>query len=283
MDEKQKAFIGLNFSIFLVGVTGLFGKIISTSAFFIVFGRVLFAVMALFLFLKLKREKLKPNSAKDMLMFLGLGALLTFHWFAFFHSIKLSSVAIGLLTFGTFPIFTTFLEPIFLKTKFTARDLIVAVICFVGVALVVPNLNFQTDYGQGAIWGIIAGLSYAFIVITNKTYVARYSSVTLTFYQFSVSLLICLPVVLWMQETVLPMDWVYLAFNGVICTALAHSLYIYSSRYIDAQTISVLTMMEVLYGIVLAYFILNETITLQMGFGGGLIMLASYLAVRKHR
>ena len=36
-----------------------------------------------------------------------LGIILAVHWTTFFYSIQLSTVAIGLLTFSTFPIFAT--------------------------------------------------------------------------------------------------------------------------------------------------------------------------------
>ena len=48
---------------------------------------------------------------------LGAGFWLLILWIAFFKSIQVSTVAIGLLTFASYPLFTTFLEPVFFKEK----------------------------------------------------------------------------------------------------------------------------------------------------------------------
>ncbi len=281
MNEEHKALIGLHISVFLVGVTGLLSKLVTTSAVFIVFGRVLFASAALVLILKCRKESILPKTVKDAFVFIALGALLSFHWYAFFHSIKLSSVAIGLLTFATFPFFTTFLEPVFFRTVLKLRDVALAFLCCFGVWLIVPEIDLSEDYGQGVVWGILSGASYAFILLVNKKYVASYSPLNLTLYQCFVALVITSPIVFLMQETVMTMDWIYLFFNGVICTAIAHTLYIYSSRFIAAKTISIVTMLELIYGIVLAYLILGEKVGVYMAAGGCIIMFAAYLSSRK--
>ncbi|MGH1375615.1 MAG: DMT family transporter [Alphaproteobacteria bacterium] len=285
MDQKKKALIGLHISVFLMGASGLFGKLVTTSAFFLVFGRVMFASAALLLFLRYKREKIKPNCSKDAFSFLMLGILMAFHWYAFFYAIQLSTVSIGLLTFSTFTVFTTLLEPVLFRTRLTIRDLAVAALCCAGVWLIVPDTHLSGLSGEntlwGVIWGVLSGLSYALMLLLNKKYSTQYSPVTLTFYQCLVAMLVLLPVILWMREPVLALDWVYLFIHGVVCTAVAFTLYVSATRYIRAQTISILTMLELLYGVALAYLILDESLNMNMALGGGIILIASYAAMRK--
>ena len=40
------------------------------------------------------------------------------HWITYFYALKLSNVAIGMLSLYTFPVMIAFLEPVFLKVKF---------------------------------------------------------------------------------------------------------------------------------------------------------------------
>ncbi len=287
MNDYKKALIGLHASVFLMGASGIFAKLISTSAVFIVFGRVMFAAGALFLFLKWRGNEIKPHSGKDALFFCVLGILMAFQWFVFFHAIQISTVAIGVLTFSTFTIFTTLLEPFFFKTKIQRQDCLIALLCCIGVGIIVFPDDMQSlgNVGWGAFWGVLAGLSYAVMLLMNKAYVGRYPAITLTFYQCLVAMLVTLPIVLWMGEaqSVLPIDWVYLAVHGVICTALAFALYVYSARHIGAKTISVLTMLELLYAIILAYLVLGESLSINMLAGGVLIVTASYMATRQKR
>ncbi len=282
MDERRRALIGLHIGVFLMGASGLFAKLVSTSAFFIVFGRVMFAAAALALLIKLRGGVILPRCThRDIAGFVVLGLLMAFHWFAFFYSIQLSSVAIGLLTFSTFPIFTIFLEPVFFRTALVLRDFAIAGLCCLGVWFVAPDFTVSSSDALGVLWGILGGFSYALMLLLNKNYVARYSPVQLTFYQCFVAMVVLLPVVLWRWEPVLLLDWGYLFVHGVVCTALAFTLFVSAARYIAAGTISILTMLEVLYGIVLAYFILGEGLDVEMAFGGGLIIVAAYLAMRR--
>ena len=46
-------------------------------------------------------------------MLLLSGAILGAHWIAFFKSIQVSTVAIGLLSYVSYPLFTSVIEPIF--------------------------------------------------------------------------------------------------------------------------------------------------------------------------
>ena len=261
----------------------MFGKLVSTSAIFIVFGRVLFAAAVLLAFQLYRKKQIRPDNMRDALGFIGLGALMAFHWFTFFHSIQISTVAIGILMFSSFTVFTIFLEPLYFKTKLSAEACISGMMCCVGVGII-GGADYDTDnIAWGVIWGLIAGFTYAVMLLANKNYVARYSAVTLTFHQFFVAMIILLPIVLWMQETVLPMDWAYLFVHGVVCTALAFTMYIFSARHLDAQVISVVVMLENLYAIILAYLILGEGLELRMAFGGVLILAASYMAMRTQK
>lgn len=281
MNEKTKALAGLHIGVFLMGASGLFAKLVTTSAFFIVFGRVMFAAAALLVFQVLRRKKIMPESLHDAGGFVVLGALMAFHWYAFFHSIQLSTVAVGILTFSSFTVFVTLLEPLYFKTKLTTQACVTGMICCVGVG-VIGGGDYESDQiAWGVIWGLLAGLSYAVMLLLNKNYVGRYSPITLTFYQCFVAMFVMLPIVLYMQEVVLPVDWAYLLVHGVICTALAFTLYVFSARHLEAQIISVVTMLEVLYGVVLAYLILGEALEVRMVAGGALILLASWLAMKR--
>ncbi len=283
MNDKIKSLIGLHFAIFLVGITGLLAKLMSSSVLFIVFGRVMFAAIALGIFLKYRKMPIWPKSLRDGLGFLLIGFLLALHWYAFFYSIQLSTVALGLLTMMTFPVFTTILEPFFFKAKLGARDVVIAIMCGVGVWLVAPIGIGDLDpkYAAGAMWGVAAGLLISLVLLMNKKYVQRYSAINVTFYQCAVAFILTLPLFLWSGEQIILSDWIYVIFNGVICTALAHSLFIFSSRVLSAQVVSITAIMELFYGAILAYLILGETLEGNMLAGGVLIVFASYLAIRK--
>ena len=171
MDTKTKSLLQVHLAVFLLGFSGLFGKLTTVSIFTLILGRSVFSFLSLGGMLNFQRESINIEDRKDLYWLLSLGAILTFHWITFFYSIKLSTVAIGLLTFSTFPIFVTFLEPIFFKEKLHIKDIIIAIIAFSGIFFVVPKFDFTNNMTMGAIWGVISGISYALFSLGNRNMV----------------------------------------------------------------------------------------------------------------
>ena len=65
---------------------------------------------------------------------------------------------------------------------------------------------------------------------------------------------------------------------GVICTALAHTLFIRSLRVLSAHTASVVATMEPVYGIALAVLLLGERPNTATLTGGAIIVGAALWA-----
>jgi drug/metabolite transporter (DMT)-like permease len=61
---------------------------------------------------------------------------------------------------------------------------------------------------------------------------------------------------------------------GVFCTAVAHTLFIQGMRQIRAQTASIISSLEPVYGIVLALVLLGEVPTFRTLAGGAVILIA---------
>jgi len=114
----NKGTVQIHMAVFLFGFAGLFGKFLLCDPIYIVLGRTFFAFTALFLYAKIfSKTALILSFDKTGLFFVLQGILLAVHWWSFFLSIQLSSVAVGLVTFSTFPLFVTFMEPLFSKRQ----------------------------------------------------------------------------------------------------------------------------------------------------------------------
>ena len=194
-----------------------------------------------------------------------------------FYSIKLSTVAIGLLTFSTFPIFVTFLEPIFFKEKLHIKDIIVALVTFSGIFFVVPKFDFADNMTMGAIWGVISGVSYALFSLGNRNMVKKYSGSVVSLYEQLTVVMILTPYYLLFNKETAPLKEILLiALLGIVFTALAHTLAISALKHIKAKTSSIIFCLEPLYAIVAASFILNE-VPSQRTIIGGVIILGTVL------
>ena len=165
MSFNSKNLIQIHIAVFLFGLAGIFGKLVDLPSTIIVLGRVFFASIFLSVMLLILKQSIKLKRRKDYLHFCILGILLAFHWVTFFKAIQVSTVAVGLLSCSTFPIFTTFLEPYFLRERIRLSNIAIALITFLGVALVIPEFELDNNITQGVLWGVAAGLSFAFLSI----------------------------------------------------------------------------------------------------------------------
>jgi len=108
---KRHGLLEIHIAVILFGLSGLFGKFLTLPPLVIVFGRTFFATLTLGIILAVFKIPFRVKSSRDFFVLILLGVILAAHWITFFHSIQISTVAVGLLTFSTFPIFVTFMEP----------------------------------------------------------------------------------------------------------------------------------------------------------------------------
>ena len=271
LSPHKAALLQVHASVFLFGLSGLFGKFLDLPATVIVLGRTGFATLALGLVLGLGGQTLRPRSAQDLLGMALLGGLLAFHWVSFFHSIQLATVAIGLLTFSSFPVFVTLLEPLLFKTPWRWRDGAIAALVVLGVALVIPEYRPGSATTLGAIWGLLSGLSFALLQLLNKGYRQRYSALAIAFYQDFFACLSLLAIAPLTSLALSTREVGLLLVLGVLCTAVAHTLFIESLAVLRTQTASIISALEPVYGILLAALVLGEVPSFRTLVGGGLI------------
>lgn len=272
MDTKTRSLAQIHIAVVFFGLAGLFGKLISLSPLVIVFGRVFFASLFLMVLLRIQRQTLRLENRRDYLLFLLLGLILAVHWVTFFLSIQLSTVAIGLLTFSSFPVFVTFMEPIFFKTRLRPGNILMAFITVIGVALVIPSFHFESAMTQGALWGIASGFTFACLSLLNKNFVSRYSSPLISFYQCSVASLFLLPFVGMLHPALEPKNILLLVILGVVFTGVSHTLFINGMKHVKAQTASIIASLEPVYGIVAALILFGEVPSLKAVIGGLIIL-----------
>jgi drug/metabolite transporter (DMT)-like permease len=276
--SKKHSLLEIHTAVVLFGLAGLFGKWLVFSPLIIVLGRVFFASLALLLFFLLTRQEMRISPTRNYAVFILLGFILAIHWVAFFHSIQISTVAVGLLSYSSFPVFTAFLEPILFKEKIQISTLLYALLCVLGIFLIIPRFDMTDSVYQGVLWGLFAGFTFSILTIINRKLSQRYSSLVITFYQDLWATLFLLPFIFVMQPQLDGRDILLLLILGIFCTALAHSLFIKGMRLIKAQTAAIISSLEPVYGIIMALLILKEVPSLRTVVGG-IVILGTTLAV----
>jgi len=268
----------LHVAVLLFGLAGLFGKAVRLPPVVLVFGRTAFAAATLFGLVWLTRRRgtdlLTPPATAVFLS----GALLAFHWVAFFQAIQVSSVAIALLTFSSFPLFVTLLEPLCFREPLRRSDLLTAFGVACGLVLIVPRFDLGLQSTQGALWGLLSGLSFAVLALVNRRLAGRHSPVSIAAGQNLCAACVLLPLVVPSGARPSITDLWLLGVLGVFCTAVAHVLFIGSLSQLRAQVASVVTGLEAVYGILFAFLLLGERPALRTLAGGALVLGTVLLA-----
>jgi drug/metabolite transporter (DMT)-like permease len=271
----------IHIAVLLFGLAGLFGKLVNQPPAVIVFGRVFFAMAFLLPVLWYRKQSLRLDRGTDYLALLLQGLILAVHWGTFFKAIQVSTVAVGLITFSTFPIFVTFLEPLFFREKLRPADVILALVTFMGVLLVVPAFNLDNTTTRGALWGITSGLTFALLSILNRKYAKAYSSLVVAFYQDAAAAVILLPFLFMPAPVMTLKDVLLLALLGIAFTGIAHSLFIKGLACVKAQTASIIASLEPVYGILAAALLLGAIPALREISGGVIILGTALYATAK--
>ena len=266
--------LSIHVAVLLFGAAGLFGRVLTLSPTLIVLGRVVFASAALGIAVAVRR----PPSVRTQSGWVSravLGLLLAVHWVAFFQAIQVSSVAVGLLTFATFPVFAAVLEPLLPGEHFDRRTLAAALVTLVGVGFVVPTPDLADPIVQGALWGVFSGFTFALLSLANRTLVRRDSALTLALHQDLWAMVFLLPFALTARQLPTAEEWGLLVLLGVVFTAGAHALFIRGLRGVSAGRASVITALEPVYGVLLAWQLLGERPELRTLAGGALVLGAA--------
>ena len=279
--SRARALGDLHLAVALFGFAGLFGKWLALPAVTIVFGRTLVAAAALAALLRLGRERRALSLRRIDAPLAVNGAVLALHWVAFFEAIRIASVAVGLLGFASFPLFVLLLEAAMRQRSLRIEEWSTAALVTAGLLLLVPEFSWSNRTVQGLAWGVLSGFTFAVLAVRNRSLAARYPAGAIALWQNACAALCLLPLAIAAGQLPDGRDLALLTALGLLCTAIAHTLFIGSLRALSAHVASVVTALEPVYGIALAFFLLGERPDLRTLSGMALLVGAAVWATRR--
>ena len=268
----------LNLAVLLFGLAAVIGRFVQAPSVVIAGGRVICSAAVLLALSLLSRTPLRLANKRDLGLAVFAGLVLALHWTTFFQAIQVSSVAMGTIAFSAFPLFLTVLEPLVLRERLRLEGVLEAIALLAGVMITLPPDGLGSGAAAGAAWGMLSGLAYAVLSLANRHLSARYPAQVVCLYEQGTAAVALLPaVLLWRGEWTM-VGLCSIGVLGVVCTALAHSLYVAAQRRVSAQAAGVVSGMETVYGILYALVLLGEAPTGRELAGGTLILGVSFVA-----
>ncbi len=286
----------------LFGLTGLLGALIRFDAVAITAGRAGFAAAALLvLALAQRRPLLQGLGPRRAGIVLASGFLLAVHWITFFLAVKVGGVAVATLGFASFPAFIALLDVVLFRERIGRAEGTMLALVTLGLVLVTPSFDVGDQGTAGLLWGLASGLSFAGLAICNRRGNRGMDAIQVAFWQNLVVALLVLPLlglslappqVARSQATsslvtgAAAIDWAswfWLAVLGVLCTGLAHTLFVKSLESLDARSAGMIIALEPVYAIACAWWLFGEEPSGRMLVGASLIILATVLLAMGHK
>ncbi|ATN03935.1 permease [Chryseobacterium indologenes] len=255
------ALFRLHLIVFLWGFTAVLGKLIHANAQILVFYRMLFAAIFLFVFIRIYKKESIAVSKKIFFQLAAIGFAMALHWYCFFYSIKVSNVSIALSCLSLSTLFASILEPIIFKRKVDVSEVVMGVVI---VACILMIFKTEFHFKEGIIYGIFCAVFGTVFSVFNGKMFGKTSSGNIIFYEIFCGWFILMLFYLFSGQ-IIHMNEINYRDLALICllasvfTAFPMLESVKLMKYISPFTLILTVNLEPVYGIILAFFIFGES------------------------
>lgn len=290
MLTRLQSLFAIHVVAILFGATGIFGALITADALMITWGRALFAVFTLIALSRLfsKEHTQSPSTLGSWRgqpgAFLFSGAMLAVHWVTFFFAVKVGGVAVATLGFASFPAFITLIEALLLREKVGRAEWLRLLMVSLGLVLITPSFEWADRGTEGLVWGVLSGAAFGVLAVLNRRKLSHINAFQVAGIQNALVFIFLLPWVASSLGQVSVSDWLLITALGMVCTGLAHVLFVSSLRQLPARTAGLVVASEPLYAILFAWLLFEQVPSGRMLLGAAVMMVAIFsasLAVRQ--
>ncbi|MDR2204555.1 MAG: DMT family transporter [Flavobacteriaceae bacterium] len=275
---QKSAVFRLHFIVFLWGFTAILGKLIHSGAPILVFYRMFFAAVFLYIFIRFVKRKSLKISKKIFVELAVLGTFMALHWFCFFHAIKISNVSVALSCLSLSTLFAAILEPIIFKRKIDVSEIVMGIVM---VACISTIFKMEFQYREGIFYGILCSLFATLFSVFNGKMFRKTSAETIIFYEIFCGWLVLLVFYtfsgqIFSLNEISYRDLALIFLLAAVFTAYPMLESVSLMKYFSPFTVILTVNLEPVYGIILAFFIFGESEKMSLVFYfAALVMILS--------
>ncbi|HFJ9249230.1 TPA: DMT family transporter [Bacillus cereus] len=264
----------LFFGVFALSTSAIFVKLADAPAAIIAFYRLFFAaliLLPLLLFNQNNRSELKTITRRQWGFGFISGLFLAAHYVLWFESLQYTSVASSTVIVTLQPLFLMIGGYFLFKERFT-RGAVIGCLIAISGSIVIGWQDFKIS-GEALYGDILAFIAAG--IITAYFFISQYVRKDLSLIPYSIisygSSACFLGVFAYMQNESFihysTQTWLYFFGLAFIATILGQTIFNWLLKWMSTTVISMSILGETIGTCILAYFILNETISLQQGLG----------------
>ena len=192
---------------------------------------------------------------------------------------------IGAISTAMTVMFTALIAFLFYGERIGPLRLVGLVAGFVGVAVLASGRTAGASVWPAALAGTTAALLYGIGLNLVRRHLSGYPSgaVAAAALVSGSVLLAPLAIYLWPHHAIAAGSWVSAILLGVLCTGIAFVIYYRLVARVGAPRTSTMTYLVPLFGVIWAWLILGEPLTVSMALAGALILAGVALSQREAR
>ena len=192
---------------------------------------------------------------------------------------------IGAISNGMTVMFTALVAFGLFGERVGARRLTGLIIGFVGVIILATGRTAGVSVAPAALAGTAASLCYGIGINLVRRYLTPYPPAAIAAAALTTGAVLLAPLAVWnWPHHPLPSaSWVSALLLGVVCTGFAFVLYYRLVARIGAPRTSTVTSLIPLFGVIWAWLLLGEPLTMTMAIAGALILAGVALSQQRAR
>jgi len=271
----RKGYLFVFLAASMWGTLGIFAKYLDgfgLSPFTMVFYRVLFAVVLLFVYLSVRGIELSiERSRLKFYAIYGFFSIFLFYTL-YFYTVTISSVSFAVLLLYTAPIYSIILGRVIFREPFKREKILALVMVVLGVAFVNgSSVEFST---KAFVFGLLTGLTYALYGVLAKFAVRKEEPEKALFYTLLFGLIYLTP---FANFSVPSEAYPYLFALAFFPTFLGYILYNHALKDVEVGRASIVATIEPVVAILLAFLLFGEVLGFKQLIGAALIIGGSML------
>ena len=234
--------------------------------------RLLLGAAVLLPFLWAARAQFTPALWLRIAGIAAINSVIPFALFAW--GAERAPAGIGAITNAMTVMFTALVAFLFFGEHIGPRRLIGLVGGFVGVAILASGKTAGESVWPAALAGTTASLCYGFGINFVRRYLTGYPSGAVAAANLVSGTVMLAPLAIynWPHHPIAAASWASALLLGVLCTGVAFVFYYRLIARVGAPRTSTVTYLIPLFGVIWAWLILGEPLTLTMGLAGALIL-----------
>ncbi len=231
-------------------------------------------VIAALLIAALERGPRPPLRARLRLW--AIGSVFVFNSIAYFRALQEIPASVTALVLYTYPVIVALLAALVGVERLTGRALLAAAGAFAGCALTARGAPPGAPLPlSGVAWALVAALVYASYIVLSSRFGAGVPARVLALHLVQAAAVICVALALADGGLSLPLDprgLLAVAGIGVVSTVVAMTAFLAGMALVGPTRASVLSSLEVIVTLVLAFLLLGERLGPWQWAGAALIL-----------